>query len=84
MPENRDRVFDLYRALRTSSRDAFLFQSVLAELSEEELDVLEKVCAAYEEKRAQTQVNLVGYRRRDDLEPSIGKRLKRLFSKKHY
>ena len=84
MPESRDRVFDLYRALRTSSRDAFLFQSVLAELSEEELDVLEKVCVAFDQKQAQSQLNLVGYRRRDDLEPTIGKRLKRLFSKKHF
>lgn len=83
MAENHDRVLELYKALRAASRDAFLFQTTLAELTEEELAVLEKVCALYEEKIEQSYLNLVGYRRREDLEPSLGKRLKRLFWRKH-
>lgn len=80
--EKTDKVVELYQALRLASRDAFLFQSVLAELSAEEFAVLEKLCGAYAEKRQQSSLNLVGYRYRDDLEHGIGKRLKRLFSKK--
>ena len=83
MTDYRDRVYELYRALRNSSRDAFLFQNVLAELSEEELRLLEKICAAYEQKRAQSRPHLVGYRHREDLDPSLGTRLKRLFSRKN-
>ncbi len=82
MADTQDRVTILHRSLKTATRDAFLFQSVLAELSEDELQFLEQVCEKYQDKVKQVTPILVGQYYRADLDKSFTKRLRRLFKRK--
>ena len=59
MADTQDRVAILYRKLRASTRDAFLCQAMLAELSEQELQVLEQICEKYRLKELQVSPVLV-------------------------
>lgn len=82
MADTQDRVAILYRKLRASTRDAFLCQAMLAELSEQELQVLEQVCEKYRLKELQVTPVLVGQYYREDLDKSFTKKLRRLFKRK--
>jgi hypothetical protein len=82
MAETPDRVTALHRSLKSATRDAFLFQTVLAELSEDELQMLEAICEKYREKVKQTTPVLVGQYYRADLDKSFTKKLRRLFTRK--
>ena len=82
MAETPDRVTTLHRSLKNATRDAFLFQTVLAELSDDELQMLEAICEKYQEKVKQTTPVLVGQYYRADLDKSFSKKLRRLFKRK--
>jgi hypothetical protein len=82
MAETQDRVTILHRSLKTATRDAFLFQTVLAGLSEEELLVLEQVCEKYKDKVKQVTPVLVGQYYRADLDKSFTRKIRRLFKRK--
>ena len=82
MADTLDRVTILHRSLKVAARDAFLFQTVLAELSEDKLRVLEEVCEKYQEKVKQITPVLVGQYYRADLDKSFTKKIRRLFKRK--
>ncbi|MEW6130275.1 MAG: hypothetical protein AB1757_24785 [Acidobacteriota bacterium] len=82
MAQNQDRVTTLHRLLKSATRNEFLFQTVLAELTEEQLTTLELICEKYAKKQRDLTPVVVGHYYREDLDHSFLKRLRRRFKRK--
>jgi hypothetical protein len=77
-PNDPDRSSGLRERLRQAARDPFVFDLVLRELSESELNLLDEICAKYREKRDCLEFTLVGPYPRPDLDSLPRRWLRRL------
>src|SRR5262249_5662787 len=77
-PNNPNEAEALRQRLRQAAHDEFVFHTLLTELSDSELRLLEEICDKYLEKRRDLQFTLIGPYPRPDLDSLPRKWLRKL------